>query len=98
LIPAMTAKLKSSPNPSVLGQAVTFTATLTSIAGPPPDGEIVKFTVNGSAMGSAVLSGGVAKFTTSSLAVGSQSIVAEYVGDANYLSVSSSALTQVVNQ
>src|ERR1022692_5015271 len=31
--------LTSSPNPSTLGEAVTFTATVTSSAGAPPDGE-----------------------------------------------------------
>ncbi len=36
LIPAMTAKIKSSANPSVLGQPVTFTVTVSSLAGAPP--------------------------------------------------------------
>jgi probable HAF family extracellular repeat protein len=98
LIPTMTVQIASSPNPSVQGQPVTFTVTTTSIAGAPPDGETVQFLVSGKVMGSASLTGGVAQFTTSSLAVGKNSVVGEYSGDANYLSATSSTLTQVVNQ
>lgn len=98
LIPTMTMLVASSPNPSVLGQPVTFTVTMTSIAGPPADGEAVQFVVNGSVMGSATLAGGVAQFTTSALPVGHDSVVANYSGDANYLAAKSSTLTQVVDQ
>ncbi len=77
---------------------MTFTATITSVVGAPPDGETVQFTVNGKAAGSASLSGGVAKLTTSSLQVGDDTIVATYVGDANYLATNSKTLTQVVQQ
>jgi probable HAF family extracellular repeat protein len=98
LIPTMTVQIASSVNPSVLGQPVTFTATMTSIAGPPPSGETVQFLVGGSVLGTATMAGGVAQFTTSSLAVGTNSVVASYSGDVNYLSATSSKLTQVVNQ
>ncbi|MGA7078461.1 MAG: Ig-like domain repeat protein [Terriglobales bacterium] len=98
LIPTMTVQISSSPNPSVQGQPVTFTVTMTSIAGVPPDGEPVQFFVGGTLAGSANLAAGVAQFTTSSLPVGHNSVVAEYSGDANYLSAKSSTLTQVVNQ
>jgi probable HAF family extracellular repeat protein len=98
LIPSMTVSLKSSLNPSLSGETVTFTATITSVVGAPPDGETVQFTVNGKAAGSASLSGGVAKLTTSSLQVGDDTIVATYVGDANYLATNSKTLTQVVQQ
>ena len=97
LSPKMTAKLASSLNPSVSGQAVTFTATLTSIVGAPPDGEIVQFTMDGNALGSAALSGGVAQITTSSIAVGRHTVIATYVGDVNYLSAKSPSVIQVVN-
>jgi len=98
LVPTMTVKIASSPNPSVQGQPVTFTVTTTSVAGAPPDGETVNFLVSGKVMGSASLTGGVAQFTTSSLPAGDNSVVAVYSGDANYLSATSSTLTQVVNQ
>jgi hypothetical protein len=98
LIPTMTTEIGSSLNPSTMGQPVTFTVTMTSIAGPPPDGENVQFSVGGKALGSATLTGGVAQFTTSSLPVGKNSVVANYSGDANYLSAKSTTLTQVVDQ
>jgi hypothetical protein len=97
LVPKMTAKFKSSVNPSKLGQPVTFTATLTSIAGPPPDGDTVQFVVGGVVLGSGTLQGGVAQFTTSAISVGTHPIVANYSGDANYLPATYTALTQVVN-
>jgi hypothetical protein len=71
---------------------------MTSIAGPPPDGETVQFSAGGTALGSATLTGGVAQFTTSSLPVGKNSVVANYSGDANYVSAKSATLTQVVDQ
>ncbi len=98
LIPTMTVKVKSSVNPSVVGQPVTFTATMTSLAGAPPDGEMVQFMDGDTVVGSATLTGGVVEFTTSSLSAGRHSIVAEYSGDANYLDTKSAKLTQVVDQ
>ncbi|MGB8010783.1 MAG: Ig-like domain repeat protein [Terriglobales bacterium] len=98
LIPKMTAKFSASPNPSVVGQAVTFTVTMTSVAGAPPDGETVQFVAGGKVLGSAPLKGGVAKFTTSSLAVGPNPVVVNYGGDANYLSAQYNALTATVKQ
>ena len=58
LVPKMASSVISSANPSVLGQAVTFTATLTSIAGPPPDGELVQFVIGGKVVGSISLKAG----------------------------------------
>jgi probable HAF family extracellular repeat protein len=98
LIPSMSVNLRSSLNPSLAGQSVTFTATITSVVGAPPDGETVQFTVNGKVAGSASLASGVAKLTTSALPVGDNTIVATYTGDANYLSTNSKTLTQVVQQ
>ncbi len=97
LIPKMTAKLTSSLNPAVAGQPVTFTVTVTSLAGAPPDGETVQFSANGSVIGSGTLQAGVAQYTTSALPVGKDPVQASYVGDTNYLAVSSTALTEVVN-
>jgi probable HAF family extracellular repeat protein len=98
LIPAMGAKIKSSANPSVLGQPVTFTATVKSLAGAPPDGETVQFVMGKTVLGSATLTGGVAQFTTSALTAGKHAVVAKYEGDANYVASKSSSLKQVVSQ
>lgn len=92
-----TTKLASSPNPSLAGQAITFTATVTSSAGAPPDGEIVTF-YNGSAvLGTAMLSAGTAALTTSALPVGTFTIKAGYAGDSNFVASTSPGLNQTVN-
>ena len=98
LSPKMYATLTSSQNPSTLGQPVTFTVTVTSIAGPPPDGELVDITVNGVSKGSAPLVNGVAQLTTSTIPSGTHTVVAKYVGDANYLPNTYESIEQQVNQ
>jgi hypothetical protein len=97
IIAATTTTLVSSLNPSLVGQAVTFTATVSSTAGTPPNGETVTF-YNGSAvLGTAPLSGGIASLTTSSLPVGTFTITATYPGDTNFAASTSPGLRQVVN-
>lgn len=87
--------LTSSPNPSIQGQAVTFTATVTSSNGTlPPDGENVLF----DKIGNAPLVGGVATFTTKKLPAGSIQTSATYFGDINYTPSSSAKLLQQVNK
>jgi probable HAF family extracellular repeat protein len=98
LVPKMNETMASSANPSVLGQAVTFTVAVSSIAGPPPDGEVVQFTMGGKTLGSATMHGGAAQFTTSSIPVGSHVVQAKYVGDANYLAAKYTSIAQVVKQ
>src|SRR5262249_4732928 len=71
--------LTSSPNPSSLGQPVTFTARIT---GNNPTG-VVTFTENGQVIGTGTLVNGVATFTISTLAVGSNAVTAAYPGDIN---------------
>lgn len=95
---ATTLALASSVNPTVTGQAVTFTATVAAIApgaGTPTgkvtfmDGNVVLGTV-------AVGPGGTATFTTSFAAAGGHVITAAYAGDVNFIA-SSQALTEQVN-
>jgi Bacterial Ig-like domain (group 3)/FG-GAP-like repeat len=85
----------SSLNPSLRGQAVTFTATVTSTDGEIPDGERVTFYSCGKMIGTGTTSGGVATFTTSLLGVGTHSIKAAYAGDATF-APSFGTLKQVV--
>jgi hypothetical protein len=89
-----TATLKSSPNPSTKGQAVTFTAKITSPTVTPTGP--VTFTAGKTVLGTAQLSGGVAKLTLSSLAVGSTKVTVTYYGDSN-ISQSSASVTQTVH-
>jgi len=93
-----TTTLTSSPNPSSLGQIVTFTAVVTSSKGlPPPDGEIVSFMTGAKVLGTGTLIGGSASFKTSALKVGTTYIKARYGGDAQLVGSMSKLLAQVVN-
>jgi hypothetical protein len=89
----------SSVNPSVAGQAVTFTATVS--ATPPgagtPTGTVI-FSVDGVPQPPIALSGGQASLTTSALPVGNRTISAEYGGDASFLGSTAPDLGQVVTQ
>jgi hypothetical protein len=97
VVAATTTTLTSTPNPSALGQAVTFTATVTSSAGFPPDGETVAFVKGKTVLGTGSLSSGSATFTTSALKAGDNSIKAEYGGDSSFAASTSKALIQEVN-
>jgi hypothetical protein len=90
-------KLVSSPNPSLVGQPVTFTATVSSTAGTPPNGEIITFNNGSVALGTGSLSGGSASLTTSSLPAGTFTITATYPGDSTFAPSTSPGLKQVVN-
>ena len=92
--PTGTIALVSSLNPSLVGQAVTFTATVT---GNTPTGT-VQFKDGATNLGAPVaLTGGSAALTTSALSIGTHPITATYSGDANNAGVTSSILNQVVN-
>jgi hypothetical protein len=95
-VPTIT--LSSSRNPSIYGQAVTFTAKFTSTIGAPPDGETVTFMKGIGVLGTAALSGGSARFTISTLPVGTDPIKAVYGGDSNFLGSTSKAVSQVVTK
>jgi hypothetical protein len=97
ILASTTTTLVSSLNPSVVGQAVTFTAAVSSSAGIPPNGETITFKNGSSVLGTAPLSGGTASLTTSSLAAGIYTITASYPGDSNFAASTSPGLRQVVN-
>ena len=90
--------VSSSANPSLSGQAVTFTATVTAKspgAGTPTG--TVTFKDGSTILGTGTLDGsGQGTFVTSTLAVGSHSITASYGGDANFNGSTSPRLTQTV--
>jgi hypothetical protein len=91
-----TTTLASRPNPSVVGQAVTFTATVVSEGSIESTGKVV-FKNGGTQIGSATLSGGVATLTKKNLPIGSLSITATYKGDTQSAMSTSPVLIQVVN-
>jgi len=89
----------SSNNPSVFGQAVSFTATVVGSGGTPTG--TVQFTVDGTNLGSPVtLSGGVATSpSTAALAVGNHPVTGIYSGDGSFIgSTGTLAGGQVVNK
>ena len=97
---AATTTLASNHNPSVFGQAVTFTATVSATApgGGTPAG-LVQFTIDGVAAGAPVaLAGGHATLTTSTLSAKAHKVVASYLGSGDYKTSATPKLTQKVNK
>jgi len=94
------ADLTASVDPSVAGQAVTFTATVQSTTGSgTPTGAVTfKFEPSGATAGTGTLSAtGTAAFTTSSLPGGTHQLVAIYSGDRDFTTSTSPLLAQTVN-
>jgi large repetitive protein len=86
----------SSSNPSVVGQAVTFTVTVSPQFSGTPTGTVV---LKGAGANQPLsLIAGQATYTTSSLGLGTFHITASYGGDANFNTSSSAALAQVVKK
>jgi hypothetical protein len=86
--------LANTPNPSVIGSAVTLTAAVT----PNSATGNVQFLEGTNILGSGTLGSGAATLSVSNLAVGAHSIVASYGGDASDSSANSAAVTQTVNK
>jgi len=90
----------SSSNPSLPGEAVTFTAALSAVT--PSTGlptGTVQFIIDGLAAGSpAALSGGAATYITAALGHGAHTVVAQYAGDGNFFGATNGLSgVQVVN-
>jgi uncharacterized delta-60 repeat protein len=73
--------LTSSPNPSSVGQNVTFTATATPITAT----GTIQFTFEGSTSVTSTLVNGVASYVTNTLPLGTTQVRATYSGDATLL-------------
>jgi hypothetical protein len=87
----------SGTNPSTYKGNVTFTISVAAIAGNTPTGTITLLD-GATQIGTGSLSGGSVQIGTAILTAGSHSITAQYSGDSNYSSATSSILTQTVNQ
>jgi len=90
---ATTTTISSSLNPSLLGQAVTFTATVAG--GSSPTGT-VQFRDGAVVLATVPLAGTTATLTTSALAAGVHPMTAAYGGDSNNLASTSTVLNQIV--
>jgi hypothetical protein len=89
--------LVSSANPSVAGQAVTFTARVTGTDGTPTGN--VTFTLDGATPDNGTVplgTAGTAVYTTSTLTPGTHSVVARYNGDDFFAASTSDPVNQSV--
>jgi hypothetical protein len=93
-----TTTLKSSANPSGVGQLVTFTATVTPSTGGTPTGSVTFKDGSTTLVSAVTLTSGVATLAISTLTQATHSITAVYSGDANYIGSTSAALSQVVTK
>jgi sugar lactone lactonase YvrE len=84
--------LTASANPVFASNPVTLTATVSFGVGVP--GGMVSFYDGTTLLNQAVVASNTAAYTTSGLAIGTRSINAVYSGDANFATVTSSALTE----
>jgi len=88
-----TLEVATSGTPSTFGNSITFTAIVSS----GPTGTIT-FYDGGTVLGTGTISGTMATFTTTALAAGTHNITASLPASADYSSVTSSAIAQIVNQ
>jgi streptogramin lyase len=96
-IPTIT--LTSSTNPSIYGQAVTFTAVVAQGSGTILPPGTVQFFSNGVPLaGAQTLVDGTATLTTSALTAGSWTITAYYTSSSPNFFSETTSLTQVVNK
>jgi hypothetical protein len=88
--------LTSEPNPSDLGDAVTFTARVAAnVKGVGvPKGTVTFHT--GDERATDKLVDGVATFTTSKLTVGKHRVIADYSGDSQFVPRDSGPIVQIV--
>jgi polygalacturonase len=84
--------LTSSPNPSVLSNAITLTATVKSSAGTPMG--MITFYNGSTSLGAVTLPTNTLSVTT--LPVGASTLTAVYSGDGNFITATSAAVVQQV--
>jgi Bacterial Ig-like domain (group 3)/FG-GAP-like repeat/FG-GAP repeat len=87
--------LRSSLNPSVAGEVVTFTATVTSSSGTPA-GTVIFYDGTTAEIGSAALNGGIASLSVPSLSAAAHSVTAAFQGSGDISPSTSRVLIQAV--
>jgi hypothetical protein len=88
--------LAPSANPALVLSALTLTAHVTSTVGTPTGG--VTFFDGATQIANIQLLNGVATFTSSTFALGAHSFSATYSGDGNFVSLTSSPVSEQINQ
>lgn len=91
-----TTTVTSSVNPTVFGNSTVLTATVQPQVGTAIANGLVSFREGSKILGSVQLSGGVASLTVSDLQPGSHSISAIYLGNTNFVTSTSTVITQTV--
>jgi uncharacterized delta-60 repeat protein len=86
--------ITSSPNPSELGQTLTFTTTTTPITAT----GTVRFTFGGSSSVTSTLVGGMATYVTNTIPIGQIGVTATYNGDTKVLPSTSPIYIQTVTK
>lgn len=89
-----TVALTAAPNPVALQSTVTLTATVSSAVGT-PTGSVV-FSDGGTSLGTVPLGNSLATLNVSTLAAGTHTLTAAYGGDNYFASLTSSPVTEVV--
>jgi uncharacterized protein (TIGR03437 family) len=94
-----TLSITGDPNPSVIGQAITYSVKLTPASGSIIPSGRVQLSADGVALGSTTLASGQASFTAAAslLPFGSHTITANYAGDGVY-PAAAATLVQVVTK
>ena len=87
--------LAPSANPTLVFSSLTFTATASSAASTPTGS--ITFYDGSTQLGLITTVGGAATYTSATLAVGTHPISAVYSGDSNFLSVTSSTVSELIN-
>ena len=91
--------LATSATPTVTGESVTFTANVSATApGAGTPSGTVTFMDGATTLGTGTLTGGQATLTTTALPAGSYNVTAVYGGDTNFVTSTSAATTQTVDQ
>ena len=91
--PAIT--LSSGSNPTWIGNSVTYTATVVGVSGGVAPTGTVTFYDGATALGTASLSSGVATLSAVPATTGTHSVTAVVAADANYVTKTSSAVSEV---
>jgi FtsP/CotA-like multicopper oxidase with cupredoxin domain len=95
--PGSTTLVLNAPDPSFVGQDVTFTATVSPVLATGLPSGSVTFTADGATTTVPLDALGVATLTTAALPAGDNTITADYSGDAVF-AVSTGSTTQTVNK
>jgi Bacterial Ig-like domain (group 3)/FG-GAP-like repeat len=94
---ATTTTVASSLNPASFGQCVQLSATVQPASGTTKATGTVSFLDGATSIGTGTLANNAATLSYCGFAGGTHSITANYIGDSNYLSSVSAALTENVN-